>query len=227
MMKCFCSFLRPTPPLVYCILFLSLATGQGSSNSSLSFHCSSIYRPLPPAVPLPHLSVCGCFSHWKPLPPDISTYISSPDHIYSSSYCLISLLLESHLYSLPEVSLFSFSFKPSPTSVLPPSVHKNYTCQVLQWPLETSVRSIQYCQIQWSSLSPYLVSSVLYSWSLCPLEFLLLVLEHHSLWFSFSVTDFSFSVPCVGVSLLVHFGALQGAALELGLFSVPQSLGIS
>lgn len=35
---------------------------------------------------------------------------------------------------------------------LPPSLHKNYTCQVSQWPC--------YCQIQWLSLSPYLDLSV-------------------------------------------------------------------
>ena len=133
MMKCFSSFLRPAPPLVYCTLFPSLGTGQDFSNSPFSLHCSSIHRPPPPAP-----SVClWLFLPLKttarpPQPHHISTYISSPDHTYSSSYCLISLLLESHLYLLPEVSLFSFSFGPSPASILPPLVHKNDTCQVLQ-----------------------------------------------------------------------------------------------
>lgn len=105
-------------------------------------------------------------------------------------------------------------------STLPPSLHKNHTCQVHQWP--------PYCQSQWSNLGPSLDLSAAFDWLVLPFLltkcFLLASGIAHTLWFSSSVTGFS-SVSFVSSSSLVHFGAPQGAALGLDLFSVSSLPG--
>lgn len=123
----------------------------------------------------------------------------------------------SHLCLLPAVLLLSL-FKPSLITVLPPSLHRNYTCQVHQWP--------PYCHIQWSNLSPkFDLSAAFYVVDYStPLEKMSsLRFWNISLFGALLSLAFPSQYLC-WLIFTVHFGVPQGAALGLGPFSPPGDL---
>lgn len=220
MMTCFCSYLRPTPPPSSCVLTASHSLGLSKDLTPAILpsllQCFSVHQTIP-ICPLLFPSICLWLLLLPPKPTRICTCVSflssstlqllphflAPCQSSALAPCSSSLLIQSN-------QCFS--------SITPYTPQKRTVLVRF-----TSGLDVVTSNGQISSLILIYVQHLIHLTISFPLKksFFSWLLEYHLLWFSFSLTGFSW-VSFVGLS---SRGVPHGAALGLGLFSVSSLSG--